>query len=231
MRAIVAVWLRVARMQKPRPFEGPGRARWPVIRPAGAPAPSSWLSAWRATGNHARFCPVARCGRGFWSGGRDGLVEGAEGLAPRMGGSSPLILIEPLTISMSPAWATKRFGLAGWFLVLIARMSGLFEGNVRWSVVRCISALPEALDFLPMVKKDMAEGPAPRGQCHSVSGAINRSDGGAGKLSKRPHLNEGRGVLAAVKTASAPPCGGGLRPVLILVANSGAAGAPTRVGP
>jgi hypothetical protein len=27
-------------------------------------------------------------------------------------------------------------------------------------------------------------------------------------------MNEGRGVLAAVKTASAPPCVGGLRPVL-----------------
>ena len=36
-------------------------------------------------------------------------------------------------------------------------------------------------------------------------------------------------MLAAVKTASAPPCGGGRGAGLIRVAQSGAAGAPTRV--
>jgi hypothetical protein len=69
---------------------------------------------------------VERPWGGFCLGGRGWAGELVEGLAPCIGGSSPLIRSGPLITSMSPGPATKRFGLLGSFLLLIDRMSALF---------------------------------------------------------------------------------------------------------
>ena len=80
--------------------------------------------------NQRRFRPVAVRGAGFCLAGRGWPGELVEGLAPCIGGSSPLLIRTLPPTSISSMSATKRFGLLGWFLVCIPDMSALFAPNV-----------------------------------------------------------------------------------------------------
>jgi hypothetical protein len=79
--------------------------------------------------NQGRFRPWRGRGPGFCLAGRGWAGELVEGLAPCIGGSSPLLIRTLPPTSISSISATKRFGLLGWFLVRIDMMSGLFAPN------------------------------------------------------------------------------------------------------